>query len=84
MDPTPAEIVHSAIDVLLFVVAQSAEDLHAFHDAVAKARIAPLPPFPRASLIITERIVDDLKRVERDMRDVLAALGLVGLPDRRA
>jgi hypothetical protein len=77
MDPTPAEIVHTAIDELLFVVAKSAEDLHAFHDAVAKARIA-LPPFPRATLVVTERIVNDLKRVERDLRDVLVALGLVG------
>jgi hypothetical protein len=75
MDPTPAEIVHAAIDALLLVVAQSAEDLHTFHDVVAKARIAPLPPFPRASLVITERIIDDLKRVERDLRDVLVALG---------
>ena len=78
MDPTPAEIVHTAIDELLLVVAKSADDLHAFHDAVAKARIAPLPPFPRATVIITERIVDDLKRVERDLREVLVALGLAG------
>jgi hypothetical protein len=78
MDPTPAEIVHTAIDELLLVVGKSSEDLHAFHEAVAKARIAPLPPFPRASLIITERIVDDLKRVERDLRQVLVALGLAG------
>jgi hypothetical protein len=76
MDQTPADIVHSAIDGLLAVVAKSADDLRAFHEAVAKARIAPLPPFPRASLIITERIVDDLKRVDRDLRDVLVALGL--------
>jgi hypothetical protein len=75
MDPTPAETVHAAIDALLLVVAKSAEDLHAFHDVVAKARIAPLPPFPRATLVVTERIVDDLKRVERDLRDVLVALG---------
>jgi hypothetical protein len=55
-----------------------AEDLHAFHDALAKARIAPLPPFPRATLVVTERIIDDLKRVERDLRDVLVALGRAG------
>ena len=76
MDQTPAEIVHGAIDDLLLVVAKSAEDLRAFHDALAKARIAAPPPFPRATLIITERIVDDLKRVERDLRDVLVSLGL--------
>jgi hypothetical protein len=78
MDPTPTELVHTAIDELLLVTAESAEDLRAFHDAVAKARIAPLPPFPRATLIVAKRIVDDLKRVERDLRDVLVALGLAG------
>ena len=57
------------------VVAKSAEDLHAFHDVVANARIAPLPPFRRATLVVTERIIDGLKRVERDLRDVLVALG---------
>jgi hypothetical protein len=78
MDQTPTEIVHTAIDELLLVVAKSAEDLHAFHDAVAKSRLAPLPPFPRATLIVTERIIDDLKRVECDLRDVLVALGRAG------
>ena len=78
MEPTPAEIVHTAIDELLLVVAKSAEDLHAFHDVVAKARIATLPPFPRATLVVTGRIIDDLKRVERDLRDVLVALGRAG------
>ena len=77
MDPTPADIVHTAIDELLFVVSKSAEDLHAFHDAVARARTAPLPPFPRVTLVITGRIVDNLKRVERDLREVLVALGLL-------
>ena len=76
MDQTPAEIVHAAIDELLGVVAKSADDLRAFHDAVARARIAPLPPFPRATIIVAERIVDDLKRVDRDLRDVLVAMGL--------
>lgn len=78
MDQTPAEIVHAAIDELLLVVTKSAEDLNAFHDAVARARMAPLPQVPRTTLIIAERIVDDLKRVERDLRDVLVALGLAG------
>jgi hypothetical protein len=45
---------------------------------VAKARTAPLPPFPRAAVVVTERIIDDLKRVERDLRDVLVALGRAG------
>jgi len=47
-----------------------------FHDTLAKARLAPLPPFPRATLIATEHIIDDLKRVERDLRDVIVSLGL--------
>jgi hypothetical protein len=76
MDPTPTEIVHAAIDELLFVVGKSADDLRMFHDTLAKARLAPLPPFPRATIIATEHIVDDLKRVERDLRDVLVSLGL--------
>ena len=80
MDPLPSEIVHGAIDALLAVVAKSAEDLTAFHDAVARARIAPLPPFPRATVITTERIIDDLKRVEEELREVLVALGISGGP----
>ena len=76
-DPCAPEIVNDAITALLAVVAKSADDLSAFHDVVSKARIAPLPPFPRASVLVTERIVDDLKRVERDLRDVLLLLGLV-------
>jgi hypothetical protein len=80
MDPLPSDIVRTAIDTLLAVVAKSAEDLKAFHDVVARARIDPLPPFPRATLLTTERIVDDLKRVEQDLRDVLAALRVPGGP----
>jgi hypothetical protein len=76
-EPCAPEIVRDAISGLLAVVGKSADDLNAFRDAVSKAHIGTLPPFPRASLLITERIVDDLKRVERDLRDVLVALGLV-------
>jgi hypothetical protein len=76
MDATPAEIVHTAIDALLEVVARSAEDLQAFHDAVARARIAPLPPFPRTAVATTESIVQNLEKVEMQLRDVLKALGL--------
>lgn len=76
MDESPIEIVRSAIDALLAVSAKSADDLRAFHDVVAKARNGPLPRFPRATLIVTERIVEDLNRVERDLREVLTALGL--------
>jgi hypothetical protein len=76
MDPTPSEIVHAALDGLLTVVRKSADDLRSFHDAVAKARVAPLPPFPRSTVVITERIVDHLTKVDRDLREVLVALGL--------
>ena len=38
----------------------------------------PLPSFHRAASIITERTVDEMKRVERDLRDVHIALGLAG------
>jgi hypothetical protein len=76
MEPTPAEIVHDAIDALLLVVAKSAEDLNAFQAAVAQARLGPLPPFPRATLGTAERIIDHLKRVEQDLRELLVNLGL--------
>ena len=76
MEPTPSEIVHDAVDALLLVVAKSAEDLHAFHDAVAKARSAALPPFPRDTVVVAERIIDNLKRVEQDLRSALVDLGL--------
>ena len=76
-DPCAPEIVNDAIIALLAVVDKSADDLRTFRDVVSNARVAPLPPFPRASVLITERIVSDLKRVERDLRDVLVALGLV-------
>jgi hypothetical protein len=80
MDPLPSEIVHDAIDALLAVVAKSADDLKAFHDAVSRARIGPLPPFPRATVVTAERIIDDLKRVEQDLRELLVALGIAGVP----
>jgi hypothetical protein len=76
MDPTPSEVVHAALDTLLTVVGKSADDLRFFHDAIAKARRAPLPPFPRETVIITERVVDHLTKVEQGLREVLVALGL--------
>ena len=80
MDPTPAEIVHTAIDTLLTVVAKSADDLRAFHDAVAKARMTPSPPFPRTAVATTESIVRNLQLVEIELRELLAALGLTSQP----
>jgi hypothetical protein len=78
MDPAPIEIVQSAIDALLTVVAKSADDLRAFHDALAKARLATLPPFPRVTVAVTERIIERLTNVDEDLKEVLAALGLAG------
>jgi hypothetical protein len=77
-DPAAPEIVVDAITALLAVVARSADDLRAFHEVVSKARLTPLPPFPRSAVSTTERIVGDLERVERDLRLVLVALGLAG------
>jgi hypothetical protein len=81
-DPTPPAIVNDAITALLAVVARSAADLRRFHDVVSKARIGPLPPFPRETVLTTERIVNDLRRVEEDLRQLLVALGLGGRDER--
>jgi hypothetical protein len=75
-EPTPAEVVHTALDALLQVVAASADDLRAFHATVAKARLAALPPFPRAAVILTERIIERLTKVDHELDEVLMALGV--------
>jgi hypothetical protein len=74
-EPTPTEVVHAALDTLLQVVAKSSDDLRTFHDMLAKARLAPLPPFPRATMVLTERVVDRLMHVDVDLRELLVALG---------
>ena len=76
MEPKPSDIVHQAIDTLLLVVDQSARDLRAFHDTVQSARIAPLPPLPRATIVTTESIVNHLRTVDEELRQVLVALGV--------
>lgn len=75
-EPTPADTVHVAIDDLLTVVAKAADDLRMFHTAVSQAHIAPLPPFPRATVVLTLRIVEHLRTIEEELRGVLEALGL--------
>ena len=75
-EPTPADTVHVAIDDLLTVVAKAADDLRLFHTAVSQAQIAPLPPFPRATVVLTLRIVEHLRTIEEELREVLEALGL--------
>lgn len=82
MEPKPSEIVHEAIDTLLLVVDQSARDLRAFHDAVQRARIASLPPLPRATMVTTENIVNHLKRVDEGLRQLLVALGMTPSQNR--
>jgi len=76
MDPAPSETVHVAIDDLLVVVAKAADDLRMFHDTVARARIEPLPPFPRATVSLALSVVERLGKVELDLRELLTALGL--------
>jgi hypothetical protein len=79
-EPTPADTVHVAIDDLLTVVAKASDDLRMFHTAVSQAQIAPLPPFPRAIVVLTLRIVEHLRTIEEELREVLEALGLAGPP----
>jgi hypothetical protein len=79
-EPTAADTVHVAIDDLLAGVARTADDLRAFHTTVSHARIAPLPPFPRATVVLTVRIIDHLRKTEEQLRQVLQALGLAESP----
>ena len=76
-EPTSAEIALAAVDALLRVVEQSAHDLREFHDVVALARRSTLPSFPRATVLVTQRIVDKLTTVESDLEEVLLGLGIV-------
>ena len=79
-EPTPAETVNVAVDDLLLVVAKTIDDLRTFHAVVSRARIARVPPFPRATVAVTLRIIDHLKEVEHELRDVLTGLGLPESP----
>jgi len=79
-EPTPADTVQVAIDDLLAVVAKTAEDLRAFHATVSHARVASMPPFPRATVVLTVRIIDHLTETEEQLREVLQALGLTNSP----
>ncbi|RPI54831.1 MAG: hypothetical protein EHM55_09640 [Acidobacteria bacterium] len=79
-EPSESEIVHAAIDALLLVVARSADDLRAFHDTVAKARVSEHPPFPRVAVATTQSIVEHLKKVEEKLQEVTVALGLTHSP----
>lgn len=75
-EPTSTEVALAAVDALLRVVDQSARDLREFHDIVARARRSPLPAFPRATVVLTQRIVDKLTTVESELEEVLVGLGI--------
>jgi hypothetical protein len=79
-EPTLADTAHVAIDDLLAVVARTADDLRAFHATVSHARIPTQPPFPRATVVLTVRIIDHLRKTEEQLREVLLALGLPESP----
>ena len=79
-EPSSTEVAHAAVDALLRVVEQSANDLRAFHDVIARARLTPLPPFPRATVILTERVIDRLSKVEIELEEVLLGLGVTRPP----
>jgi hypothetical protein len=76
MDPAPAETVRVAIDDLLVVVAKAADDLRMFHATVSRARIKPVPAFPRTTVALTLTVIERLSKVELELREVLTALGL--------
>jgi len=75
-EPSSTEVALAAVDALLRVVDQSAQDLREFHEVVARARRSPLPAFPRATVLVTQRIVDKLTTVESDLDEVLIGLGI--------
>jgi hypothetical protein len=81
-EPSPTEVADAAVDALLRVVDQSAQDLREFHDVVARARRSPLPPFPRATVLVTQQIINKLTTVESDLEEVLLGLG-IARPSRR-
>jgi hypothetical protein len=76
MNTEDSLIVNAAVDGLLAVVARSADDLRAFHDALAKARGDGSAPFPRVAVATTESIIDHLKTVEEKLQEVMLALGI--------
>ena len=80
-EPSSTDVALAAVDALLRVVDQSARDLREFHDTVAHARRSPLPPFPRATVLLTQRIIDKLTTVESELEEVLLGLGIARAPN---
>jgi hypothetical protein len=75
-EPSSNELFLRALDALLTAVTKSADDLHLFHDTVAKAPLAPLEPFPRAFVTLAERVIQRLTQLDEDLEEVLVELGL--------
>ncbi|HUK33105.1 MAG TPA: hypothetical protein VLV86_04280 [Vicinamibacterales bacterium] len=75
-EPTSAEVVHAALEGLLEVIATSSEDFRLFHDAISKARLTPLPSFPREAVVLTESIAEKLTRVDQELEELVLALGV--------
>jgi len=75
-ESTPAEVVHAALEALLEIIATSSEDFRLFHDAISKARLTPLPSFPRAAVVLTESIVERLTKVDQELEELVLALGV--------
>lgn len=75
-EPAPAEVIHAALEGLLEIIATSSQDLRLFHDAISKARLTPLPAFPRAAVVLTESIVGRLTKVDQELEELVIALGV--------
>jgi len=75
-ESTSAEIVHAALEALLEIIATSAEDFRLFHDAISKARVTPLPSFPRQAVVLTESIAERLTKVDQELEELVIALGV--------
>ena len=75
-----SDFIPPAIATLLVTVARAADDLRLFHDTIAKADIDSAPPFPRTAVAAVSRVLNNLKHVEQDLREILIALGLPKTP----
>ena len=81
-EPTPAEVIHEALQALLEIIATSSEDFRLFHDAISKARLTPLPSFPHEAVVLTQSIAERLTKVDQELEELVMALG-VPRPTRR-
>lgn len=75
-ESTSGEVVHAALEALLEIIATSADDFRLFHDAISKARLAPLPSFPREAVVLTQSIAERLAKVDQELEELVLALGV--------